>query len=76
MRCNSCGSENMGEFTAEIAIHIPGLKNIGDPVVWVFPQLVVCLGCGAAQFDLPEAKLRKLTRDDPGVPKTPLSGEP
>jgi hypothetical protein len=76
MPCNSCGSESLGKFTAEIAIHLPGLKNIAEPAVWVFPEIVVCLGCGTAQFDLPEAKLRELTRNDPDIPKTPLSGPP
>jgi len=57
MRCKSCGSVNQHRFTAEMGIHFPGLKNIGKPVVWVFPELVVCLDCGIAEFAVPEDKL-------------------
>ena len=61
--CNSCGSENQGKFTGEIAIHSPGPRNIDKPVVWVFPQLVVCLDCGIAQFAVPSSELRLLEKD-------------
>jgi len=36
------------------------LKNIGKPVVWVFPEVVVCLDCGTAEFAVPEPELRQL----------------
>jgi hypothetical protein len=64
MPCKSCGSVNQSKFTAEMAIHFPGLKNIDKPVVWVFPELVVCLDCGTAQFAVPEAQLRQLAKGD------------
>lgn len=64
MCCSSCGSENLGGFTAEIAIHFPGLKNLHKPIVWVFPRLKVCLDCGIAQFTVPEAELRLLAKRD------------
>jgi hypothetical protein len=60
MRCKSCGSVNQRKFTAEMGIHFSGLENIKKPVVWVFPQLVVCLGCGMAEFAVPEDELRLL----------------
>jgi len=47
-----------------MAIHYPGLKSIDKPVVWVFPELVVCLDCGTAEFAVPEAELRVLAKDD------------
>jgi hypothetical protein len=47
-----------------MAIHYPGLKNIDKPVVQVFPELVVCLDCGTAEFAVPEAELRVLAKDD------------
>jgi len=43
-----------------MCIHFPELKNIDKPVVWVFPELVVCLNCGTAEFAVPEAELRQL----------------
>jgi hypothetical protein len=50
MRCKSCGSVNQKKSSAEMGIHFLGLKNIDKPVVWVFPEVVVCLDCGAAEF--------------------------
>jgi hypothetical protein len=65
MPCKSCGSENLQKFRGEIAIHVPGLKGIDMPIVWVFPELVVCLDCGNAQFVVQEAELRVLKRATP-----------
>jgi hypothetical protein len=62
--CKSCGSDNQCKFTAEIAIHFPGLKGIEKPIVWVFPELLVCLNCGNAEFAVPERELRVLAEGD------------
>jgi len=62
--CKSCGSNNQSKFAGEIAIHRPGLKNIDKPVVWVFPELVVCLNCGIAEFAVPEAQIPQLKTGD------------
>jgi len=62
MPCKSCGSENLGKFTGEIAIHFSGLKNINVPHVSVFPEIVVCLNCGFAEFAVPETELRLLAK--------------
>jgi len=51
------------EFTAEIGVHFPGLKNIDKPTVWVFPELVVCLYCGLAEFVILETELCLLADD-------------
>ena len=75
VRCNSCGSEKPGKFRGEVAIHTLALKNIAD-VVWVFPELVICLSCGAAQFVVEEAELRKLAKRDTDDPKTAAGGPP
>jgi hypothetical protein len=47
-----------------MGIHFPGLKGIDKPVVWVFPELIVCLDCGTAEFAVPKAELRQLVRGD------------
>ena len=47
-----------------MGIHFLGLKNIDKPVVWVFPELVVCMDCGTAEFAVPEAELRQLQQSD------------
>jgi hypothetical protein len=59
MACK-CGSLNQSKFIAEMGIRSPGLKNIDKPTVWVFPQLIVCLDCGRAEFVVPEAELSRL----------------
>lgn len=64
MPCKSCRSVNQSKFSGEMGIHFPGLKNIDKPVVWVFPELVVCLDCGTAEFPVPEAELRLLAKRD------------
>jgi hypothetical protein len=60
MPCKSCGSINQSKFTAEMAIHFPGLKNLDKPAVWVFSEIAICLVCGTAEFTLPESELRRL----------------
>ena len=45
-----------------MAIHFPGLKNTDKSAVFVFPEIVVCLDCGAAKFTVPEAELRLLAK--------------
>jgi len=62
--CKSCGSVNQKKFSAEMGIHFPELKDIDKPVVWVFPEVVVCLDCGTAEFAVPEAELRQLAKGD------------
>jgi hypothetical protein len=62
MACKSCGSNNQSKFNGELAIHWSGLKNIDKPIVWVFPELVVCLDCGIAEFAVPEAQLLQLEK--------------
>jgi len=64
MPCKSCGSVNQNKLNAEMGIHFPGLKNIDKSVVWVFPEVVICLDCGTADFVVPEAELRQLAKGD------------
>ena len=64
MPCKSCGSVIQKKFSAEMAIHFPELKDIDKPVVWVFPEVVVCLDCGTSEFAVPEAELRQLAKGD------------
>jgi hypothetical protein len=47
-----------------MGIHFPGLKNVDKPVEWLFPELVVCLDCGTAEFTVPEEELRQLATGD------------
>jgi hypothetical protein len=43
-----------------MGIHFTGLQNIDKPIVWVFPDLFVCLNCGTAEFAVPKDELRQL----------------
>jgi hypothetical protein len=60
--CKTCGSDKQSKFTAEVAIHFPGLSGLEEPIVWVFPALSVCLNCGKAEFLVPETELRVLEK--------------
>jgi hypothetical protein len=64
MPCKSCESLNQGQFTGEVAIHFPGLQNIDKPIVWVFPEIIVCLDCGTTEFTVPKSELRQLAKGD------------
>ena len=57
MSCNSCGSVKQGEFRSELDIHFPGLGNVNKRPVVVFPELLVCLNCGKAEFTVPKEEL-------------------
>lgn len=64
MKCEHCGLDTQSRFTAEVAIHFPGLEGLNRPIVWVFPELFVCLNCGKADFVVSNNDLRKLAEDD------------
>ena len=61
--CSSCQSSNQREFTAEVNIHFPGMKGLDKPSVWVFLGSSICLDCGVAQFDVPDAELDQLASE-------------
>jgi hypothetical protein len=44
-------------------LHFNGPENLEKPPVWVFPEVVICLDCGLAEFDVPEPELRILEED-------------
>jgi hypothetical protein len=67
MFCKSCLSENQRAFSAEVAIHFPGLKGLDKPTVFVFAKFLVCLDCGFAQFVIPETELRRLAEAENGT---------
>jgi len=67
MPCKSCGSDNQKKFSAEMSMHFSGLQNIDKPVVWVFPEVAVCLDCGVAEFSVPKTELRQLEQGDSAV---------
>ena len=63
MACVSCGFQNQTTFRAEIAIHSRGSH---DPLVFVFPSIMVCMNCGkpefAEEFVIPDNELILLSK--------------
>ena len=60
MPCKNCHSDNQRSFNGEVAIHFPGLAGLDKPLVFVFPELLICLNCGFTEFVVPETELRML----------------
>ena len=67
MACKRCDSRNQSTFKSEVAIHFPGLNGLDKPLVFVFPELVICLQCGLTEFTVPEKELRLLAQDAPAA---------
>jgi hypothetical protein len=65
MQCPSCSSKNQKPFSGEVAIHFPEPDGVKKPIVWVFPQLTVCMDCGVAQFKIRERELQVLVTGEP-----------
>jgi hypothetical protein len=63
MYCALCQSGNQAEFTAEVMMHLSGLKYIANPGLLTFPKVSVCLDCGFSWFTTPETELRVLGQD-------------
>jgi hypothetical protein len=65
MACRSCGLENQQKLRSEMIVHFSGLKNLDQPPIFAFPELVVCIGCGFTELDLPETTLCQLAEGFP-----------
>jgi hypothetical protein len=50
MSCPACRLDNPMEFSAEMIVHLGGLKNLEKSGVLLFPKLLVCVSCGFSQF--------------------------
>ena len=63
MSCLACHSERQTQLPAEIAIHLPwALGKPSQPHEFVFPELSICLECGAVEgFTVPQPSLLRLT---------------
>jgi len=68
--CQQCVFSQSRTFPAEINIHFPGYEGLTKPTVWVFPQVLVCLNCGFAQFSIPELELQRLAGDDVDIARS------
>jgi len=61
MRCQRCDFPRSQTFTGEVAIHFPGVEGLTKPLVWVFPEIEICLNCGSTQFRVSPRELHLLT---------------
>jgi hypothetical protein len=64
MICPKCNSPRSC-FSGELAIHFPGVEGLSKPIVWVFPQLRVCLTCGSTELVVPERERMVLIEGKP-----------
>ena len=69
MECE-CGSPSQRKFAAEMGIRSPGLKGLKKPIVFVFPELTICLNCGRAEFVVPKAERDILSTGAPAAEKS------
>jgi len=60
MPCKSCQSGNQRTFQSEINIQFPRIDEVTKPNVWAFPNLIICLDCGFAEFELAQPELHRL----------------
>lgn len=64
MICSRCKSV-LKSFNSEIAVHFSSLDGVKKPIVWLFPEVEICLNCGAAEFVVPERERKVLVDRKP-----------
>ena len=57
-------SSKQKEFSAEVDIHFPDLRDVNERGVLVFPRLLICLDCGYSSFITPAPELARLRAAD------------
>lgn len=60
MACRRCSSDHESRFSVEMNLHLRGLESLDQAGVWLFPEVLVCLDCGFAEFMFPESELVSL----------------
>jgi hypothetical protein len=65
MSCPACKLNDQIEFSAEMLVHIGGIKNLDKSGVMLFQKVLVCLDCGFSQFTVPKAELASLASSSP-----------
>jgi len=61
MSCTRCLSLHQTELNTEINLHFRGLPNLGEPGIFVFPKVLVCLDCGLSEFVIEKRELAQIT---------------
>ena len=60
MSCTRCLSLHQTELNSEINLHFRGLPNLGEPGIFVFPKILVCLDCGLSEFVIEKRELAQI----------------
>ena len=60
MACTGCLSHNQVEMNTEINIHYSSVAYPGNPGIFVFPTVMICLDCGVSQFIVGEDELAEI----------------
>jgi len=63
MNCKRCNSQNQSTFGAELALHVPDLRDLNVGPILMFPEVLVCLQCGFAEFTVPENEIKLLSKN-------------
>lgn len=63
VQCPSCSSTKQCKLNGELALHFPGLQGLDKPIVWAFPEVLVCLECGFAVCALADAPLNEIRQN-------------
>lgn len=63
IECPSCSSKDQRTLNGELALHLQGLPGLGKPIVWAFPEVLICPNCGFAVFALDDAPLQELCQN-------------
>lgn len=61
MSCTRCLSLHQTELNSEINLHFRGLPTLGEPGIFVFPKVLVCLDCGLSEFVIETRELAQIT---------------
>ena len=73
MLCKACGSIIERKFKGEIGVRSSELNDLARPSVWLFPELFVCLDCGATELTAHKTELHQLTESDVATTEAPHS---
>jgi hypothetical protein len=61
MPCKRCSSANLETFATEVAIHRHPPADLDHGALFLYPEILVCLDCGFAEFVIPRDDLPAIT---------------
>jgi hypothetical protein len=61
LRCPVCRSSELNTYKGEMTLVLPKLENLHRSPLFLYADVVVCSGCGFAQFSVPDSQRKSLT---------------